>query len=149
MKVRTALLAEPLVTSPSATIGELLSKLTADRDGTAAVVSPEGKLLGVFGVTDILAEIVPLYIDLNDNLAGVVHDNYLEEHLERILGIEVSTLMVKEVTTVGLDDSLFAAAAKIVEKGCRVLPVLEDGKFLAFVSRSSLLAAVTESQKTA
>lgn len=149
MKVRNALLADPLTTGPKVRIEELLPQMLADRDGTAAVLSPEGELLGVIGVTDVLAKIVPLYIDLKESLAEVVHASYLEEHLDRVKGLNAEELMTTEVATVALDDSLFAAAAKIVEHDRRVLPALDGQQFVAFVSRSSLLAAVLEGPKAA
>lgn len=149
MKVRTALLADPLTTVPAATIEELLPRMVADRDGTAAVVSADGEFLGVIGVTDVLAKIVPLYVDLKESLAEVVHASYLEEHLDRVKDLKVSDLMVSPVATVQLEDSLFQAAAKIVEHGRRVLPALDGERFVSFISRSSLLAAVLEGRKSA
>lgn len=142
MKVREALLADPLTTFPQVKIDSLLTQLLADRDGTAAVLSDEGELLGVVGLTDVLQRIVPSYIGLNRNLAEVVHESYLEENLGLLQGVDVGDLMVAPATSVDLEDSLFEAACKIVEHGRRVLPALDGPRFVSFISRGSVLAAV-------
>jgi CBS-domain-containing membrane protein len=149
MEVRQALLAEPLFTSPQVKIETLLPLLLADRDGTAAVLSEQGELLGLVGLTDVLRKIVPVYLDLNRNLAGIIHATYLEENLDRLQGIAVSEIMVSPATTVQLKESLLVAASKIVEHGRRVLPALEGRRFVSFISRSSVLAAVLHGRAAA
>lgn len=139
MLVRDAMLAEPITTTPEETFESLLPRQLASRQATAAVLGPDGELLGVVGIHDILRKIVPLYVDLDQKLMEVMHDGYAEERLKRLKDTRVVDFMTRSLDTVGPDDYITKAVALIVERCRKTLPVVQDGKFLGMITRRSIL----------
>jgi CBS domain-containing protein len=147
MIVRAALLPNPLTCAPETPVEALLPQMIADGEGTAAVLDATGHFVGLVGLTDILSKIVPFYVQLDDHLAGVMRKTSLEEHFMDLRGQTAADLMIKNAESVDPDSSLMAAAARIVETGHRILPVLDGEKFVGLISRRSLLGQVVEATK--
>jgi CBS domain-containing protein len=148
MMVRAALLPNPLTCAPEDSAEALLPRMIDDSEGTAAVLDGAGHFLGLLGLTDILSKIVPFYVQMDDHLANVMSKSALEDHFADLRGKTAAELMVKDVEAVDPDSSLMAAAARIVETGHRVLPVLlKDKTFVGLISRRSLLGRVVEATK--
>ncbi|MDY7092129.1 MAG: CBS domain-containing protein [Acidobacteriota bacterium] len=145
MRVRTAMLEQPVTTHPDQTFDELLQNLVGSRQATAAVLDDDGKLVGLVGIHDVLRKIVPLYVDLDHKLMEVMHEGYFEERLARLKDTRVRDFMSTELDTVTPDDTLIKAVVIIVENRRKTLPVIEDGKFLGMITRRSILEKVVPS----
>ncbi|MCH9647556.1 MAG: CBS domain-containing protein [Deltaproteobacteria bacterium] len=142
MNVRTAMLESPVTTTPEETFPELLNRLLGSRQATAAVLDPEGRLVGLVGIHDVLRKIVPHYVDIDFKLMEVMHENYLVERMAGLKDTRVADFMTRKLDTVAPDDTLIKAAGIIVERCRKTLPVIEDGKFLGMVTRRSILETV-------
>jgi predicted transcriptional regulator len=141
MYVRDALLHEPLETSPEELLGDLMPRLVTSRQATAAVL--EGRrLVGLVGIHDILRRIVPVYIDLDEKLAEVLHDDYLEERAPRLRGTRVRDLMTTTMDVVAPSDTLIKVAVLFVEKRRKTLPVVDQGVFVGMITRRTLLERI-------
>jgi CBS-domain-containing membrane protein len=125
MHVRDALLPEPVTTTPDEPFSTFVDRVIDSRQATAAVLDADGRLVGLVGM-----------------LMEVLHDDYLEERLVRIGDLKVGDLMSVQMDTVELDDSLIKAAAIIVERGRKTLPVVENDRFVGMITRRSLLEHV-------
>ena len=128
-----------MTTTPEETFRSLLPRQLASRQATAAVLDPEGRLVGVVGIHDILRKIVPLHVDLDRRLMDMLHEGYAEERLERLKDTCVADFMTRRLDTVAPDDFITKAVAIIVKRRRKTLPVVRDGKFLGMITRRSIL----------
>ena len=142
MFVRDAMLEKPVTTTPRETFEELLAKLLDSRQATAAVLEGEGKLVGLVGIHDVLRKIVPHYLDLDQKLMELIHEDYFVEHFDGLRNTHVEDFMSRKIDTVEPGDTLIKAATIIVENRRKTLPVLENGKFVGMVTRRSILECV-------
>jgi CBS domain-containing protein len=144
MLVRNAMLESPITTTPSETFEALLSKLLGSRQATAAVLTDEGKLMGVVGIHDVLRKIVPHYVDLDFKLMELMHEDYFAERFQGLKRTRVDNFMTRaaDVDTVAPDDSITKAVVIIVQKKRKTLPVVENGKFVGMITRRSILEHV-------
>ena len=143
MDIRNALLSDPITTTPDETFRQLLPRLVTSRQATAAVLDDDRKLLGLLGIYDVLRKIVPHYVDLDDKLMEVMHEDYFEERLSGLEGLQVRDFMSTSIDSVSPHDSLIKAVALIVERKRKTLPVLDErGCFLGMVTRRSIFEHV-------
>ncbi len=141
MLVKYAMETEPLRVSSDAPLRTILEGLLARDQDAAMVVDKEGNLLGLVGIHDILRRIVPRYLDLDSNLAEVMHENYFYEVFSRLTKVTATDLMRKEadVDTVSPDDAVIKAAALFVEHRRKIIPVVQGNRLLGVVTRRSIL----------
>ena len=144
MLVKYAMLEEPLKVSPTTGLREILEGLLAAGLDTAAVVSADGTLVGVVGAHDVMQKIVPLYVDMDEALAGLIHEGYFEERFATLKDVTAADIATTKVDTIGLDDTLIQAATIFVKHHRRVLPVVQGTKLVGMISRRSLFKRVSE-----
>lgn len=122
----------PAVTVPAtATVSEAWQALAAHHIGQAPVADSDGTLVGLVGRADLLSV---------DSLAGTVE---AASAWERRLSQPVASVMWSPVPSVQPDTDLRRAAALLLASGLPGVPVTdEQGRLVAFVSRSDLLKAM-------
>jgi CBS domain-containing protein len=141
MLVRDALVADPFVVAPTTTLFELIDSLLSGNQTTASVVE-QGLLLGTVSAMDVLERLVPSYVSMDENLAGVLHPTFFEEALGKLHNVIVGDVMERDVDTLPPDASVMQAVAKFVQNGRKTLPVVEHGRFVGAVTRRSVLRLV-------
>lgn len=142
MRARDAMIPNPLVVPPTATLLDFILAVLNSNQTSAAVVK-DGRLLGMVSVEDVFRQLLPHYVDISGRLADVLHETYFEEAFERMKGITVDTVMARDVDAMGPDEPLMHAVAMFVKKWRKTLPVLEQDRYLGSVTRRSVLAAAT------
>jgi CBS domain-containing protein len=107
------------------------------------VVDAEGRFVGVLSEGDILRAALP---DIDEILeeGGTLQDAY-QVFLRK--GLELSTkpiapLIIREPITLHPDDHVAKAAAVLISKQIRRLPVVKDGRLMGIVSRANICEAV-------
>ena len=112
-KVSEFMTKEVVVAGPGETLAEGVEKMTSRGFRRLPIVGPEGQLLGMVTVMDILRKI-----------ASAVREGALKPGLfnEKLLDIAA-----RELITVGPDDDVGRAAELMWEKGVGGLPVVEPG----------------------
>jgi CBS domain-containing protein len=107
------------------------------------VVDGEGRFVGVLSEGDILRAALP---DIDEILeeGGTLQDAY-QVFLRK--GLELSTkpiapLIIREPITLHPDDHVAKAAAVLISKQIRRLPVVKDGRLMGIVSRANICEAV-------
>lgn len=102
---------------PDATLGELVKVISHSKRNIFPVVEEGGELIGIVLLDDIR------HIMFNTEM----HDS-----------ITVRSLMIMPPTVVNYDDPMELVMKKFEETGAWNLPVLQDGKYLGFVSKSKI-----------
>lgn len=104
---------------PDATLGELVKVISHSKRNIFPVVEEGGELLGIVLLDDIR------HIMFNTDM----HDSII-----------VRSLMIMPPTVVNYDDPMEVVMKKFEETGAWNLPVLQDGKYLGFVSKSKIFS---------
>lgn len=141
MLVRDALVASPFVVAPATTLFDLIDGILAGNQTTAAVLDGD-RLVGTVSSLDVLKQLVPSYVTMNENLADILHATFFEEELGKLHNVLVRDVMVREVETLTPDASVMRALAMFVRKGLKTIPVVEHGRFVGSVTRRSVLTLV-------
>ncbi|MBL8729891.1 MAG: CBS domain-containing protein [Planctomycetes bacterium] len=141
MLVRDALVHSPFVVSPNATLFALVDGILAGNQTTASVVDGD-RLVGVVSATDVLKQLVPAYLAMDENLAHVLHASFFEEELGKLRNVQVHHAMVRDVDTLPPDASVMQAVAMFVRRGHKTVPIVDDGRFVGAVTRRSVLKLV-------
>jgi CIC family chloride channel protein len=102
---------------PDQTLGQLVEVIAHSSRNIFPVVDPENKLVGVI---------------LLDNIREVMFKTELYETLL------ITELMIKPVETVSSDESMYAVMKKFDETGAWNFPVIDQGQYMGFVSKSSV-----------
>jgi len=141
MLVKYAMETEPLRVPSTASLRTILEGILETNQAAAMVVDGAGNLLGLVGIHDILRRIVPQYLDLDSNLATVLHESYFDEVFAKLSGVTAADLMRKgdALDSVSPDDAVIKAAAIFVELRRKVLPVVEGSRLVGVITRRSVL----------
>ncbi len=103
-----------VTTQPHRTLAEAAALLTAHKIGAAVVTDAQGYILGMLSERDILRAV-------GNRGASALQDT-------------VSRHMTEEVLTTYEDETVDRTMAKMTNRRCRHLPVVEDGKLVGIVS---------------
>jgi len=144
MLVKYAMVEEPLQVSPKTGLREMLDLLLQCNQDTVAVVEADGRLVGVVGAHDVLRMIVPLYVDMDEALAALIHDGYFEERFASLKGVTAADIVNTQVDTVAPNNTLIQAATLFLTHHRHALPVVEGGKHVGMITRRSLFKRVSE-----
>jgi CBS domain-containing protein len=138
MLVREALVESPFTVTPDTTLFELVDRILTCNQTTAAVVDHD-LLVGVVSSTDVLKQLVPAYLAMDENLANILHATFFEEELGKLHNVVVRHAMVREIDTLPPDASVMQAVSLFVRHGRKTVPVVEGTRFLGSVTRRSVL----------
>ncbi len=103
-----------VTTQPHRTLAEAAALLTARKIGAAVVTDAQGCILGILSERDILRAV-------GSRGAAALQDS-------------VSRHMTEEVLTTHEDETVDRTMAKMTNRRCRHLPVIENGKLVGIVS---------------
>ncbi len=107
------------------------------------VVDEEMRVIGLVSEKDIIAEVVPSYMEMLHSTAFIPDTNITKKRLEEIKDTPVSKYMKSEINILKTTDTLLTAATLVIKKGYRFLPVVDEEERLAgIVTRSLILEAL-------
>jgi CBS domain-containing protein len=119
---------------PDTTLKEAVNLLKTVRTGeekvrvkSLPVLGPDGKLIGMLTMTDILKAVYPSYLSMM-NLGDFTWDGMVEEMAKKAADHKVSEVMTKTaVLTVRPDDSLMECVDHMIKQNVERVPVVEAG----------------------
>lgn len=128
-----------------ATLAEAAALVAASRVGDLMVVDHDGTFVGVLSEGDILRSSLP---DLDEVLAagGTLHDGYqlFMRKARELSGKPIARLIITEPFVLHPSDHVAKAAALLIDRQIRLLPVVEDGQLVGSLSRADICRAVVE-----
>lgn len=124
---------------PTATVSEAVLAM-ADR-GAILVVGDDGKLLGVVSDAVLLRGLLPAYVQVNEQLAGVLDERTAEKLFERVKNRSITELLrnVDEPPQVAGEDSLIEVASVMLRSASPLVAVVDEGRIIGEISLSDLL----------
>jgi len=134
---------------PEARIGEALDSLYRHRSYSLPVVDEEGRYLGMYGVRQILARLLPKAVIIEDGLdeLGYVTDTLeqLRERLHSFRGERIGDALDHEAPAAGGDAPLLETLLHLYH-GATDIPIVDpgDGALQGAVTPWEILAALTE-----
>jgi len=101
------------------TVGDAVEMLAAHKIGALPVQDGTSAVAGIFSERDVI--------------------HALKEHGEDALRLPVRAVMTAPVVTVGPETSVMEALALMTRRRFRHLPVIDDGRMIAFISIGDLV----------
>lgn len=145
MKVKEIMTKDVVSLKPDDNVKDALELLVKMEISGLPVIDPQGKLLGMFTEKDILAYILPSYIEKVGRFIYVEDPKSTKRKFLELCKAKVGQLMRKEVFTTTEDTTLSEAAHLMLVKKARRIPVIDkQGKVLGIVSRGDVLKALAK-----
>ncbi|MEW5729676.1 MAG: CBS domain-containing protein [Pseudomonadota bacterium] len=147
MSCQLLMMEPPVRLKPGDSVAQAVKALLAASQPAAPVTDEAGKLLGVFGLRQAAALVLPKAARLGDELGDLayVHESLadLAARFAAHAGEPVRRHMVEHV--VAAPDTQAMEAVLLVERGDGFLPVVDgNGRLLGVVTAARALAAVSE-----
>jgi len=107
------------------------------------VVDAADDFVGVLSEGDILRKAMPDIGKILDEGGSLVDAFGIFVDQGRVLSdMPISSLIIEDPLTIGPDDHIARAAAVLVDRQIRLLPVIEGGKLVGTVSRADICRAL-------
>jgi CBS domain-containing protein len=139
MKIRDVMTPIVVTASPEMSFKETAELLVASGVSGLPVVAPHGRLLGLVTEADLMSKEAfdqrrrrPLAV-LMDHLTGS------SRWIEKAAGLTAGEVMTTDVVTAAPGEDIRVAARRMLDRGVKRLPVVEDGRLVGIVSRYDLL----------
>lgn len=150
MKVREIMTSPVKSISPDTSAKEALELLGRLEISGLPVIGSNNKLLGMFTEKNILAYILPSYIEKVGKFVYEDNPKMVKKKLGELSGIKVSQLMRREVITTTEDTTLCEVAKIMLTQKVRRVPVLDEcAKVVGMVARCDILKAFAKEAEEA
>lgn len=131
--------------SPDQSVKEAIAAMMEHKTNGLVVVDKNQKVVGILSSWDIIAYLVPDYLEEDKHLASFESGDVFEERIKAVAKDPVSTFMSKHVHTINPTDSLMEASTLLSEFHIRQLPVVDDaGVLIGYLNRTDIKRAIGE-----
>lgn len=142
MKVREIMTKKVTTISADMKAQEALDLLQRMHISGLPVVGGDGKLVGMFTEKEVLARILPSYINNVGSFIYEENPKSTRKKFSELNTMQVSAIMRKEVVTTKADTTLCEVARIMLTQKARRLPVIDDaGRIVGIVSRGDIVKA--------
>jgi len=143
MKVKEIMQKEVKSLKPGDNAYEALALLFKMQISGLPVIDEQNKLVGMFTEKEIIAYILPSYIEKVGRFIYEEEPKAAIKKIEELSKIKVSQVMRKEVVTLSAEAALYEAAHTMLKQKARRVPVLDkSGKVIGIVTRGDVLKAL-------
>lgn len=122
---------DPVTIPPTASLGELVEVFAAHGFNGVPVIDPAGEFVGMVTKLDLL------------NAFGF-DDEHMFPPYGEIMKRSVASIMTRDVQTVWPRTPLHKVLQKMLELGCKCLPVLDDEQLVGVVAREDVMRGLYE-----
>lgn len=149
MKIKEIMTQKVISISPETNAREALELLVKMQISGLPVIDENNKLVGMFTEKEILAAVLPSYIEKVGSFVYQDNPKAVKQKIAAFQTTKVKEVMRQEVITIDEETSLSEAARLMLTKKARRLPVLNKTKeVVGIVSRGDLMKALfTEVEK--
>ena len=137
--------------SPGMTLKQAVNLLRVAKKGEERVglkglpvLGGDGKLMGMFSMTDVLKAVHPSYLSLM-NLSNFTWEGMVESLAKDVADKKVEEVMSKDVITVKEDDPLMECVDLMIKNNIKRLPVLDKaGRIAGMIYQRDIFFAVVK-----
>ena len=126
----------------TATVGEVLHILAEKKVSGVPIVNEKMQVVGFISdgdIMDFISRKRTYMMDFHGSvMVGYSNDNF-DTKLKELLRINVMELATTRVISVETDDDIVRVADILARKRIKKVPVIEDGKLVGVVSRSTIV----------
>lgn len=143
MKAKEIMTTKVISVKPDDFAGEALNSLFRLKISGLPVIDEKGKLVGMFTEKEILAKVLPSYVEKVGKFIYEENPMAIKKRFAELNKIKVFQLMRTEVFTVTENTSLSEAAKNMLTLKARRLPVLDEtGQVVGILAREDVLKAL-------
>jgi len=140
MKVKEVMTGDIVYLTPDTSAKEAVELLQKKEISGLPVIDANGKLAGMFTEKDVLAYILPSYIEKVGHFVYQENPKAVKTKFSQLGHVKVSQLMRHDVTIVHEDVTLCEVARMMLIKKVRRIPVVDRaGKIVGIVARCDIL----------
>lgn len=134
-------------TTPDALLSAVARTLSEAHISGMPVCDAEGRLAGIVTEGDLIRILqrvsVPTYVDILGGVFPYPWPSALEKQLREVTAYRVDQIMTRHVVTVTPAQSLEEAARRMMERGVKRLPVVDDqSRVVGIISRADVVRAL-------
>jgi CBS-domain-containing membrane protein len=139
-----------LTVTPQTSVKDLAKFLLTHKISGAPVVDGAGNVVGMVTESDLIfrdASVhLPTVVTLFDAVFYLESSKKYEQELMKIVGQSVADIMSKTVLTIAPETSMQDMATIMHDKGCHLLPVVENGKLKGIVGKADMVRAIAKEE---
>ena len=140
MKVSEIMNRDVVSVKPDDNAKDALALLSKMQISGLPVIDERDKLLGMFTEKEVLAMILPSYVERVGRFMYRENPKAIKQKVSQLANLKVKELMRKDVTTVDEDATLCEVARIMLTQKVRRLPVLnKEGKVMGIVARGDVV----------
>lgn len=130
---------------PEQTVKEAIKTMLEHKTNGLVIVDQHNKVIGILSSWDIIAYLVPDYLEEDKHLAAFESGDVFAERIKEVKDDPVSKFMSHHVHSIKPEHSLMEAATLLSEFQIRQLPVVdEDGYLIGYLNRTDIKRAIGE-----
>jgi CBS-domain-containing membrane protein len=139
-----------LTVTPQTSVKDLAKFLLTHKISGAPVVDAAGNVVGMVTESDLIfrdASVhLPTVVTIFDAVFYLESPKKYEQELLKIVGQSVADIMSKTVLSIAPETSMQDMATIMHDKGCHLLPVLENGALKGIVGKADLVRAIAKEE---
>lgn len=129
--------------SPDTTVHDAIKTMIDHKTNGLVVIDGDNKVQGILSSWDIIAYMVPDYLEEDKHLATFESADVFESRVKEIKDDPVSNFMSKHVHTTQAKHSIMEAATLLSEFQIRQLPVVDEfGNLVGYLNRTDIKKAI-------
>lgn len=147
MKVREIMDQDAYICKSTATVVEVLKYLAEKKVSGVPIVDDNMKVVGFISDGDIMGYISrkkPILLDFYDHTSVIYDEVSFEQKLESLMGMNVMELASPRAITIDANQYIDEAAELLAKKRIKKLPVVENGKLVGVISRSTIVRHIMQ-----
>ncbi|MGC8667007.1 MAG: CBS domain-containing protein [Chthonomonadales bacterium] len=145
MKVFELMKTHVVKTTPEATLRDAVDMMDLYQVSGLPVVNDRDELVGVVSEYDVIQALLPSYVQLGDG-GGAAPNADLATLIARVRDTPVAQAMSSPAVAVDENTDVLEAAAIMLQRRFKRLPVTSEGRLVGVISRIDICQAVLEGQ---
>lgn len=147
MKVREIMDKDVYICKSTETVETVLKYLAIKKVSGVPIVDDDMKVVGFISDGDIMGYISrkkPILLDFFDHTSVIYDEVSFEQKLASLMDMNVMELASPRAVTIGPDQYVDEAAELLARKRIKKLPVVENGKLVGVISRSTIVRHIMQ-----
>ncbi len=130
---------EVITISENVTSKEALNMMVCRKTNALVVVDADGAFVGMINTRIFIEQAIPAYIVQDEIAAGFATEDVFRKSVRQVADVRIKDLMLKNVMTIGPEESLLKAAILATKRRQIRIPVIdENNKPIGLLSQTDI-----------